>query len=184
MKKIIIYATVLLLVTVITVSGTYAFFAATTTTGNMNNMGTHQVQVRYSGDVKIDGFIDLARNKEEGFRRTVKIGKADDSVPVTASIYIYLANISEGFANKALKWEIYEVNGEEEVPIENGTGTFEGYQSGDKIYMIKNFELSEDLKEYAIYLWLNGHEAGNEVIGASLTGYIGAESSIVTGDLE
>lgn len=189
MKKIITYTIILLIVAIIAVSGTYALFTASITIDDLGDNGTHQIQVRYSGDTQINGFIELVEKKEEGFRRVIKIGKGEDSVPVTASIYIYLSNITEGFSSPALKWEIYEIKGDEEIYVNDGT--FDGSENGDKIYLYKNFELSNEKDdnstykqtEYAIYLWLNGHEAGNEVVGASLMGYIGAESSIVTGDI-
>lgn len=180
MKKILTYALILTVVALVTISGTYALFTASTST-ELNNAGAHQVQVRYTGDTQIEGFIELVKTKEEGFRRVIRIGKGEDSVPVTASIYMYLTEITEGFTSKALKWEIYKISDGEEIYINDGT--FENAESGNKIYLNQDFELSNELTEYVIYIWLNGYEAGNEVIGASLLGYIGAESSVVTGDI-
>lgn len=177
-KKIIIYATVLLLVTLITVSGTYAFFSASANQ-IANNMGTYELKVLYSGDTEISGYIELVKDKEDGFRRVVSIAQGEDSVPAMANIYIYLSQIDEGFSSVAMKWEIYELNGEEEKYI--NSGTFDGYQNGERIYMVQNLKLTEETKEYAIYLWLNGYEAGNEVVGATLRGFIGAETQPVTG---
>ena len=177
-KKIIIYATVLLLVTLITVSGTYAFFSASATQ-IANSMGTHELKVLYSGDTEISGFIELVKGKEDGFRRVVSIAQAEDSVPALANIYIYLSQIDEGFSSVAMKWEIYEINGEEEKYV--NSGTFDEYQNDEKIYMLQNLQLTEETKEFAIYLWLNGYEAGNEVVGAILRGFIGAETQPVTG---
>ena len=47
--------------------------------------------------------------------------------------------------------------------------------------MMRAHEITTEQEEYAVYLWLNGNEAGNEVIGASLMGYIGAESEPISG---
>lgn len=188
MKKVIKYATILIVVAIITISGTYALFTSSIER-ELPESKTHQIQVRYSGAAPIDNVIELVEKKEDGFRRTIKIGKGEDSVPVKSSIYFYISNITEGFATTALKWEIYRVEGEEETYI--NSGTFENTITGDKIYLYKDFELSDEKNEdstykqteYVIYLWLNGHEAGNEVVGATFMGYIGAESSIVTGDI-
>lgn len=180
MKKVIIYALVLTFVTIVTVSGTYAAFNSMTEDKNaFKNINAHEIKVIYSGDTEISGYIDLVKTKEEGFRRTVSIAQGEGSVDVTGNIYVYLEEITAGFSSVAMKWEIYSLNGETETFIDKGT--FDGYQSGEKIYMLKNIDLTLDTKEYAIYLWLNGYEAGNEVVDAILRGYIGAETGIVSG---
>lgn len=178
MKKAMIYTVTLLLVTLITVSGTYAFFSAMTTNNN-TIAGTHQIKVIYSGDTQIEGYIDLVKAKEEGFRRVVSIALGEDSVPAEANIYIYLEQLDEGLATNALKWEIYELNDETETYV--NSGTFYGYTSTNKVYMLEGLSLPKETKEYAVYLWLNGYEAGNEVRGATLRGYIGAETNTITG---
>jgi len=178
MKKMMIYTLTLFFVTLITVGGTYAFFSAVVDQ-NTNTMGTHQLKVLYSGDTEISGFIELVKSKEEGFRRVVSISQTEDSVPALANIYIHLLQIDAGFSSVAMKWELYELNGEEEKYV--NSGTFSGYQNAEKIYMLENLQLTEETKEYAIYLWLNGYEAGNEVVGATLRGYIGAETQPITG---
>lgn len=185
MKKIISYAILLLIVTIVTVSGTYAIFTAVNYSDDLTDIGSHQIQVKYSGDTEIAGYIELVRSKEGGFRRTVSIALGEDSVPVAANLYIHLEQIDAGFSSKGLKWELYELTDNEDEP-ENpretkvDSGTFEGYQSGQRIYMLKDLELTKETKKYAVYIWLNGYEASNEVVGAVLRGYIGAESNQVS----
>lgn len=178
MKKILTYAIILTLVALITIAGTYAAFTASTSSQQID-IGAHQIQVIYDGDEKIDGYIELVKTKEEGFRRIISIGLGEDSVDTDGNIYFYLDEISEGLASKALKWEIYKLNNETETLVQKGT--FEGCESGDKVYVLQNLNLTEDIQQFAVYLWLNGYEAGNEVHGASLRGFIGAESGIVSG---
>ena len=107
MKKVSIYVILLLLVLVITISGTYAFFTAVAQRENAIDTGTHQLQVKYSGDVAISGEIELVRTKEEGFRRELNIQLGTNSVSAVANFFIRVDEITEGFQNKALKWEIY-----------------------------------------------------------------------------
>jgi hypothetical protein len=114
MKKTSIYIIVLLLVAFLTTGGTYAFFTGVIQRNNAVNMASHQLKVKYSGNVDIGGEIELVKTKEEGFRRELNIGLDQNSVPAAANFFINVDNITEGYQNKALKWEIYELlNGKE-----------------------------------------------------------------------
>ena len=182
MKKILVYILLLGLTAIITIGGTYAMFTATIAIDEKPlDFNAHELKVIYGGDIEITGYIDLVRRKEEGFRRVVHIALGNDSVDAKGNIYVYLDEISEGLASQALKWEIYQLEGQTETYL--NSGTFLNSASGEKVYMLNNVPLSTNVKQYAIYLWLNGFEAGNEVRGATLRGFIGAESSIVTGDI-
>jgi hypothetical protein len=180
MKKVLTYAFVLLIVTIITVSGTYAVFTINENIGGEVELGAHEIKVIYSGDIQINGVIDLVRDKSGGFRRTVNIALAEGSVATAANIYIFLSEV-QGLNCQALKWEIYSLDNDEETYLDSGT--FLNYTSGEKIYMETDIELSLETKQYVVYIWLNGYEAGNEVKNGFLKGYIGAESTPVTGNI-
>lgn len=184
MKKAIIYIVVLFSVAIVTISGTYAFFWSYTESSDKINADTHELKVLYSGDTEIDGYIPLVKTRDDGnFRREVNIALVEGSIDAEANIYIYLDEITSGFSSiHGLKWEIYELNGEEEKYINDGT--FYGYSSGEKVYMAQGLKLSTTTREFAVYLWLNGYEAGNETVGAILRGYIGAETKPITGIME
>ena len=179
MKKILTYVIVLTLIALLTIGATYAAFTATVESRTNIDVGTHQIKIIYNGGGEFDGFIDLVESKEDGFRKVVSIAIARDSVDTTGSIYFYLEDISEGLATSALKWEVYKYENETETYIDSGT--FEGTSAGDKVYMLKDIERTENLQQFAVYLWLNGHEAGNETRQATFSGFIGAESGIVSG---
>ena len=181
MKKIITYVIILTMIALITITGTYAAFTAAVTSSENIDIGTHQIKVIYDGAEEIDGYIELVENKQEGFRRVISIALAEDSVETTGNIYVYLEDISEGLATNALKWELYKLENETETYIDDGT--FQGYKSGEKVYMLNDLELNQNLQQFVVYLWLNGHEAGNEVRGATLRGFVGAESGIVSGNI-
>ena len=180
MKKVLIYIIILTFIALITIGGTYAIFTAAVATTDPIDTGTHQIKVIYDGDEAISGTIDLVRNKDEGFRRVISIAiDKENSVDTVGNLYIHIDEISEGFGCVALKWELYKIENGSESFVRNGT--FDGYNSGEKIYMLQNLALTEDLQEFAVYIWLNGYEAGNEVRQAYLRGFIGAESGIVSG---
>lgn len=184
MKKVITYVIVLSLVAIVTMSGTYAFFHTSALASNaIDNLTTHEIKVIYSGDTEIDGFIELVKSKEEGFRRVVSISLDTGSIDAAGNLYVYLDEITSGFSStRCFKWELYEIKGNEEEYISDGS--FYGYNSGEKAYMVQNLKLSTTTREFAVYLWLNGYEAGNETVGAILRGYIGAETQPITAILE
>lgn len=214
MKKIITVSLILLLVTIVTVGATYAFFTATTGSSGTQFAKSDQLEVIYKGDAEISGNLNLVRNKDEGHRRQVSISLSEISIDALANIYIYVEEIDEPLATGALEWEIYKINKDNTETI-LATGDFldcgainepkSKCTNGDRIYMHTNIDLltKEELEtiaqvqsitdeaelealkvqKFAIYIWLNGYEAGNEVVGASFTGYIGAETQNITGDL-
>ena len=192
MKKTLSYIGILLLVTIITVSGTYAFFTATITTDNPMAVKTHQLEVIYTGDMEINGGLNLVKDKSGGHRREVSIGLSENSVGAAANIYINIDQITSTIATEALNWEIYKIENGEEVEYDRGTfiGCGQPGESkvtctaGKRIYMVNNLELSTTPQSIAVYIWLNGYMAGNETIGATLRGYIGAETENITGILE
>lgn len=194
MRKTLTYIGILLLVTIITVSGTYAFFTATITTEDPMAVETHQLEVIYRGDTEINGSLNLVKDKSGGHRREVSIGLSGNSVGASANIYINIDQITSTIATEALNWEIYKIENGEEVEEGAKRGTFidcgqpgeskTTCSAGKRIYMISDLELSTTPQTFAIYIWLNGYKVGNEAIGATLRGYIGAETENITGILE
>lgn len=214
MKKIITLSLILLLVMIATMGLTYAFFTATTGSSDIQFAKSDQLEVIYKGDKEISGNLSVVRNKDEGYRREVSISLSEISIDALANIYIYVEEIDEPLATRALEWEIYKINKDNTETI-LATGDFldcgainetkSKCTNGNRIYMHTNINLltKEELEtiaqeqsitdeaelealkvqKFAIYIWLNGYESGNEVVGASFTGYIGAETQNITGDL-
>ncbi len=114
-------------------------------------------------------------------RRELTISLAETSLLAQANFYIHASRIDSGLAIPGLKWEFYEVKNSGEEFI--SSGTFDGLQSNGRIYMKKQLVLSTDVRTFAVYIWANGHEVGNEAKEAVLQGYIGAETEPVTADL-
>ena len=191
MKKTLTYILILSIVTILTVSVTYAYFSATTST-NTPTAQTHQLEVIYTGDTEISGNLNLVKTKEQGFKRTVSIGLSENSVGAAANLYISIEQITSTLATDALTWELYKLTDGEEVYVNSGTfldcgdigETKSKCTAGNRIYMLTGYELSTTQTQYVLYLWLNGYKAGNEVLGATLKGYIGAETENITGILE
>lgn len=192
MKQSLTYATFFLIIAIITIGGTYAFFTARTTSDKPLLTGTHQLEVIYTGDTEINGNLNLVKDKNDGHRRQVSIRLSENSVGASANIYINVDQITSSLATAALIWEIYKIENEQEIKVDDGTfldcgqldETKTKCTNGKRIYMINNLELTTTPQTFAIYIWLNGYKAGNEVLGSAFKGYIGAETENVTGTLQ
>lgn len=192
MKKVMIYTIAILLIIILTVGTTYAFFSAATSSFNKLNSETHKLEVIYTGDTEINGHLNLVKVKEDGYDRTISIGLSEDSVGAAANIYISIDEISSTIATQALKWEIYKVQNKTESLYNSGTfvdcgeigATKTKCTAGNRIYMITDYTLSTTPSEFKVYIWLNGYQVGNEVLGATIKGYIGAETENISGILK
>ena len=191
MKKNIIYIVGLLLIIIIISGSTYAYFSATIGKNNAITSTGDILEIIYDGDIAINGNIELSRSKEGGHRRVTKIGLSERSVGIAAHLYIQIQNISPELAVSGLKWEVYTLKNGVETFYNSGTfmqcggidETKSKCTSGDKLYMVTNYELSTTQSEFVVYLWLNGDEVGNEVINRKLVGTISAETIFLTGEI-
>jgi len=198
MKKTILYSAIVLLIVIITLAGTYAFI--NTAISNSINPNSAKIDIAYSKGTTINGSLNLVNNKEEGLNTTISIGLNNDSLLANANIYIDIEEISEKLATSALKWEVYrietKIENETEIEIENHvkSGNFTDCinddetkrkcQTGDKLYIENNYELTKEPTTFKIYIWLDGNIAGNEVIGTELIAHIGAETDKITSIFE
>ena len=82
-----------------------------------------------------------------------------------------------------VKWEISGVKGGKEVYTDNGT--FQGYNAttNNKIPLVKNYRLTETQTDFTLYIWIDGPNTGNEILGANFSGYISANTERFTGQL-
>ena len=176
---------------VVTVGVTYAYFNSIVSNDTLSTE-IHELNVIYKGDEEINGTLNLATDKSGGYRRAVSIGLGENSVGASANIYIYIDQITETLAVEALNWEVYKIVNNQEVKYSEGNfldcGALDETKykctAGKKAYVVDNFELSTTSQTFAIYIWLDGTKVGNEVLGATLKGYIGAETEKVTGILQ
>ena len=187
MKKIIIYTSIVILIIAVTAGATYAYFSSSTTRNNMSG-GTTQIDVVYTNGNVIDGEINLSETKEEGYNTTVYIRQTNSSVPVEANIYIDIDEISQGLSSLGFIWEVYDEDGEKLTEGDfwdcEGRNTTKKCADGDRMYLVRDYPLTTNDAGFTIYFWLNGDLVGNEVIGATFHGEIGAITNIVTGELQ
>ena len=190
MKKIIVYISIILLIIIVTAGSTFAYLTATANS-EINSVITEGTEIKmiYTGGKKLEGAISLTEDKTGGLNTTVNISLEEDSAKVKTNLYINVNQITSSLASEGFKWEVYK--NDETLPL--NTGNFLGCQSGnttkkcsngDKLYIVKDYETLTTNTSFTVYVWLDGNLVGNEVLGASFTGTIGAESEKFTGHLE
>ena len=190
MKKIVIYLTIIALITIITVGSTYAYLSAATNS-DVNGLATEgsAIKIIYSGGIEISGKISLSTDRFGGRNTTVNIRLAEDSVKVKANLKINIEQITPELASTGFKWEVYRNS--ETTPIKQGNflgcksgDTTKKCANGDTLYILNDYQLTTENTSFTVYVWVDGNMVGNEVIGATFKGTLAAESENYTGYLE
>ncbi len=187
MKKQVLYTIVLVLcIALITISGTYAFFMFSINGNAPSNTDSSNFEISYvGGGSTFNGTLDLVTNRNDGYKKTLKIKTLNSSVNAKLNLYLQIESISaELAAGDAFKWEVYGYNSSSQQ-VYSKTGTFKNYSanSGSNIINLVNYDytLTNDETTFDIYLWLDIAKAGNEVMGSTFTGHIAARTEQFTG---
>ena len=188
MKKTAIYTAIVLLLIAITVSATYAYLVASiNTTSNATTTEGAVLEVEYTKGENIEGILNLSEDKTGGLNTTVNIKLNQDSVQVLSNLYIDISEITSTIANNALNWEVYKTINGTETFVSKGTfgdcGSGIACVTGNRLYIVNGYELTSTNTSFTVYIWLDGHMVGNEVVGAKFKGKIGAESEDFSGEL-
>lgn len=192
MKRIIIYISIIMMITIITAGATFAYLTASiNSTSNSISTEGAELKVAYTGGTKIEGYLSMSENKSGGLNTTVNIRLEEDSVKAKSNLYININQITSDLASAGFKWEVYKIiNGEENFV---NSGNFLGCQNGnttkkcsngDKLYIVNDYITTTTNTSFKVYVWLDGNMSGNEVLGDTFAGTIAAESEKYTGKLE
>ena len=178
-KKIFIIISILLLIIATIVGATYAYFSTIISGTNNVQADSKKYEIIYRGGDHITGQMPITSSKEDGKVTTVEIGLAKDSAAANANIYIQIESISKNLAISGFNWEVYRINGSNEIYM--NSGNFAGKKSTDQVFIINDYELSETITKFKIYLWIDGNNSDSNITGGSFDGYIGANTNILTG---
>ena len=184
MKKQIIYTICAILLLAITITGsTYAFFSATA--GENSNVDTQsrKFEIIYTGGTEINGPISLSTDRTGGVNTTVHIKVGQGSAEALSYLDLNILEMTENLSVSNVKWEVSGVkNGNQ---VYTNSGTFSGYNdtNNNVINLVHDYKLSEEQTDFTVYVWIDGPNTGNEIIGASLTSYISARTERFTGQL-
>ncbi len=186
MKQKTIYSIIItLLIVVITIVGsTYAYYSLSATGDNTNvTVSSEKYEVIYHGGEDITSAtcpMQVVSSKEGGCNTTVEIGLAQGvTVAANANFFIDVISITDNLKIAGFKWEIYSLNGQTETLV--NSGNFASIPANNQIQIASNLPLSTTLKQYKIYIWVDGNLTDNEVLGSSFSGAISASTDVLTG---
>lgn len=195
-KKMLGFTIGVILFGIVMAGATFAYLVSEVNLiGRLATANKFKVDVETTGD--IDGPITLGVSKEEGLSSRVKIKMNSASVLSKASIYFQITDMSTnalnsgGYWNKALIWEIYG-NDSNGVWGLLDTGNFmecsttgnKRCVNGDKLYMIKDLQLTYQFQEFDVYVWLDGNIADNGVKNAYIKATVSAETEEFSASLD
>lgn len=185
MKKQYIYTIcAILLLAIAVVGSTYAYFVATTNSAN-NSVDTNSSEfgVIYTGGTDIFGPLKLSADRTGGFNTTVHVKTIQGGVQALLNLYIDITEMTTNLSVSNVKWEVSGIkNG---VEVYSNNGTFLGYNdtNNNRILIVDDYLLSEEQTDFTLYIWIDGNHTGDEIIGASFSGYISADTEHFTGQL-
>ena len=179
-KKITFSILVVLLIAIIVVGSTYAYFSSVVASNNINvTAGSEKYEIIYHGGTEIDTNIKMLSSHVGADSTIVEIGLASDvNIAVTATLFINVTSISQELATDGFKWEIYRISGNDEI-LEN-SGNFNGASDNSEVPILTK-AITSTMTSYKVYFWLDGSKMGDEITGKTFRGYIGAKSDVLTG---
>lgn len=189
MKKTLLYSLGLLLLAILTIGATYAYFINTVSSSQNAEANAKKFEVLYTGGSALTTNLQPRESRDETYKTSVNIKMAEGSINAIANIYINIEEMSDVLASDALVWEIVVKKGTNNINITPSKGNFSSCMTnsinecnnGRKIYILNDYEVTTENTEVTVYLWVDGSKVGNEIVGATFTGYIGAETRNVTG---
>ena len=189
MKKTLLYSLGLLLIAILTIGVTYAYFINTVSSSQNAEANAKKFEVLYTGGSALTTNLQPRESRDETYKTSVNIKMAEGSINAIANIYINIEEMSDVLASDALVWEIVVKKGTNNINITPSKGNFSSCMTnsinecnnGRKIYILNDYEVTTENTEITVYLWVDGSKVGNEIVGATFTGYIGAETRNVTG---
>lgn len=197
-KKMLGFMIGVILFGIVMAGATFAFLSADVNLiGGLATANKFQVIYDETKVREIDGPITLGVSKEEGLLGQVGVSMASTSVLSKANLYFDVTNMSTntlesgGYWNQALIWELYARDANNNLELLD-TGNFmecsptgnKRCVNGDKLYLLKNFQLTYDFQYFDVYVWLDGNIADNGVKGAYFKGTISIETEEFSASLD
>ena len=179
-KKVLNYILIVTLIIVLVSGATYAFFRASTDAANYINSNTSQMNIVYTKGNEINGAIRMVSNRTEGYNTTINIHTTNNSVNPEISLFINIEELTQNLSITGLIWEVCAAREGDETQCRSGN--FSGYNDTNNniIYIYPNYALSTVNTQFTVYIWLDGANTNNSVVGGVFSGYIGAESENFT----
>lgn len=180
-KKIVILLGCLVLI-LLTVGVTYAYFTFVTNNGTIDNSsGKLDIDYTISNEF-VDGMLSPSTNRSNSLMESVTAKLKDGSVPAKLNIYITPIIIA-GIPKEALMWEVDVLNSSDYL-LDHYVGNFANSQLDNPLKIINAYSLTNNVLKFNIYIWLDGEKISNENfnIDNEFVVTISADSENITGE--
>ena len=184
MNKRAIYTIVgLLLLTILVIGGTYAYFSLTTVGNTPVTTNSAKFEVLYNGGEGYEGPLQMVSSRENGHKETIKVKVGQGSVNAKLSLVLEIDQMSQAMAINGFKWEIYGYkNG---TQVYSGQGNFSGKSASagsNTIILVNNdYTITEDETTFDVYWWLDGSMINEDLGGSTFACHINAQTESITG---
>ena len=166
-----------LIVTILTVvifiaSGTYAWFKWKST-DNPNVTFDANLGIIYNKEHDtLSGTLNPGNSKENGISTTIELWTTTTKTDVYGTLFLNVSQITSPLnTNGMLKWEIWSDS------TKLGSGTFDGFTSGDVLEVLKDEILNNTQTFYTIYIWLDDDQINTtDISGGTIVTEIGASA--------
>ena len=158
---------VLILVMVLIVGGTYAWYVIGTTDKSQYNGSTKCFSVNYSHGSDISGIIDMSSTYTGGKSTTITISVPTSCADVTAKIYLHTNSSASDVFKRATN------NASNVTLVKSGAHPITTTLNGAKDLLLTSFDISAGgSATYTAYFWVDGAIATNTWASASYSGYL------------
>ncbi len=191
MKKILIPIVAVFLVALLIVGATYSFFVAGSSGNNggsvANSIGYNII---FTKGANLIGDIEPSISYDENRYVSANVRVSTNSAMPSVDVYINIESISQNLGISALKWKVEATKGGNSVTLSSTTGDFASCshnnvtgpcQTGDKIYVARDYVLDTVDTLFKVYIWLDGNMISTNISDAVLNASLGAETRSFTG---
>ena len=178
-KKFIISIIMVVLLTIVVSSVTYAYLMAITNEGTIDNTGSGELSIEYHKPDDLTGNLVISTSRELGLNTSATAKLNTGSVDALFNMYI-TPKVLTNLNIPALKWEVEGVRNGEIVC--SGNGDFSKAEVDKKFKILDSCKLSTDVTTFTVYIWLDANLITTSVGGAQFDAKIGADSVPITGE--
>ena len=162
------YVYILLIVLILFIVGSYAFFSWGSNANNNTNVSfdviADTVYIEYDAGSDITGAnLYPVDDKSNGISKTITV-KTDkvSSKPVTFNLYLDLTSVPTALLHNSFKWAIYTGNDlVSSGNLTDSTVSCNKNSAVNHIVLISNENVTTTEKKYVLYLWIDGTGTDN-----------------------
>ena len=183
-RKLIISVLLILVIVMVSVGGTYAYFMFVTNSGTTLSASSKLDIDYHISNASVSGTLIPSATRSGGVMETVTAKLNSGSVPAAINLYITPTEI-EGFPASALNWEVDVVDTSSNI-LNHYSGNFSTATINTPYKIVDAYPLTSNLLTFNIYIWLNGQTLTNQNFDSDneFTATITADSVHITGEFD